>query len=57
MNGERCIKFLIYTDAETAKAMIDIAFEFNIEAKVIGKVESSNSKKLTIESEYGLFEF
>jgi len=38
----------IYLPEEHAKTIIEIASEFNIEAKVIGTVEASKGKKLTI---------
>lgn len=47
----------IYTDSESAKEMIKIAKSFAIEAQIIGFTEKSNSKKLTIKSEYGVFEY
>lgn len=47
----------IYTDADTAASLINIASEFAIEAQIIGKVEASETKKLTIESEWGRFEY
>lgn len=47
----------IYTDADTAASLIKIASEFAIEAQIIGKVEASETKKLTIESEWGRFEY
>ncbi len=47
----------IYTDADTAASLIKIASEFSIEAQIIGKVEASEIKKLTIESEWGRFEY
>jgi phosphoribosylformylglycinamidine cyclo-ligase len=47
----------IYTDAETAQEIISIANSFEIEAKIIGKVEASDFKKLTIRSEKGVFEY
>lgn len=50
-------RFEIYTDEETAKAVIEMATEFNIDAKIIGKVTSSNKKKVTLQSEFGLFEY
>lgn len=46
-----------YTDADTAASLIKIASEFSIEAQIIGKVEASETKKLTIESEWGRFEY
>jgi phosphoribosylformylglycinamidine cyclo-ligase len=45
----------IYTDAGSAEDMIVIAKEFGIDAAVIGRVESSAQKQLTIQSEYGKF--
>jgi phosphoribosylformylglycinamidine cyclo-ligase len=47
----------IYTDAQSAQAMIQIAKEFNIEAQIIGRVEESESKKLTITGQNGTFEY
>ncbi len=45
----------IYLEEKYATALIDIARSFNIEAKIIGRVESSPTKKLTIRSEFGEF--
>jgi len=45
----------IYTDEESAKGMIKIAQSMGIEAQIIGRVESSTEKKLTITSEHGTF--
>lgn len=45
----------IYTDAQSAERMIAMANAFHIEAKIIGRVEAAESKKLTIQSEYGTF--
>ncbi len=47
----------IYTDAETAERLIDISKSFNVEAQIIGRCEKSNNKKLTIQSEYGVFNY
>jgi phosphoribosylformylglycinamidine cyclo-ligase len=47
----------IYTDISTANKIISISKSFNIEAKIIGRVEDSKSKKLTISSSYGTFEY
>ena len=46
-----------YTDEKTAEEMIRISESFNIRAKVIGRVEASTQKKLTIRSEFGQFEY
>lgn len=47
----------IYTDEETAKAIIAIANSFEMEAQIIGRVEESEIKKLTIQSAHGNFEY
>lgn len=47
----------IYTDPGTAEKIIDIASGFNLEARIIGHCETSGSKKLTIVSEFGRFEY
>lgn len=47
----------IYTDSETAKDIIEISKSFHIDAQIVGRVEKSDAKKLTIKSEYGVFEY
>jgi phosphoribosylformylglycinamidine cyclo-ligase len=47
----------IYVPAEIVQDIIDISKSFNIEAQIVGRVEQSESKKLTIVSEYGTFEY
>ena len=47
----------IYTDKSTADKIIGISNSFNIEAKIVGRVENSKNKKLTISSSYGTFEY
>ena len=47
----------IYTDKSTADKIISISNGFNIEAKIVGRVEDSMKKKLTISSSYGTFEY
>ncbi len=47
----------IYIDEEYSSKIIEISKSFNIDAKIIGKVESSKKKKLTIVSKYGKFEY
>lgn len=37
--------------------MIAIAKEFNIDSQIIGHVEASEKKQLTIRSEFGMFEY
>jgi len=45
----------IYTDAESASRMIEIARSFHIDAQIVGRVEPSSKKMLTIRSEHGEF--
>ena len=47
----------IYVDAEKAQRIIEISKSFNIDAQIVGRVEDSESNKLTIKSEYGVFEY
>lgn len=47
----------IYVDEEYSSNIIEISKSFNIDAKIIGRVESSKKKKLTIVSKYGKFEY
>ncbi len=50
-------RFEIYTDAKTAEGIIEISKSFNVDAQIIGEVEAAEGKKLTIESEFGRFEY
>lgn len=43
----------IYTDKRTAESLIEIAKNFNIEAQIIGRVEQSDEKRLTISGPEG----
>ena len=47
----------IYTDSETAKAIIEISKSFNVDAKIIGYCESYNGKKVTVKSDKGTFSY
>ena len=47
----------IYLAEENAARVIDIAGSFGIEAKIIGRCEAAERKKLTIRSEHGEFTF
>ncbi|AMO19299.1 phosphoribosylformylglycinamidine cyclo-ligase [Flavobacterium columnare NBRC 100251 = ATCC 23463] len=47
----------LYVPSEIANNIITIAQSFNIDAKIIGRVEASETKKLTITSEFGIFEY
>ncbi len=45
----------LYVSSAIAKNIIAISKSFNVDAKIIGRVEASNTKQLTIKSEYGEF--
>lgn len=47
----------IYVPQEIANDIIQISKSFNVDAQIVGKVEASATKKLTITSEYGVFEY
>jgi phosphoribosylformylglycinamidine cyclo-ligase len=47
----------LYVREEIADFLIKISKSFNIDAQVIGRVESSDEKKVTIRSEFGQFEY
>ena len=50
-------RFEIYAREENAEAIINIAGSFNLEAQVIGHCEASEGRKLTIDSDFGIFEY
>lgn len=50
-------RFEIYLPEEYASEIISTAAEFGIEARIVGRVEESDHKKLTIKSEFGTFEY
>ena len=47
----------LYVSPEIANDIISISKSFNVEAQIVGKVEASEQKKLTIKSEFGTFEY
>lgn len=47
----------VYVPQEIANDIIAISNSFGVEAKIVGRVEASETKKLTIESEFGKFEY
>ena len=47
----------LYVSPEIAEDIIKISQSFNVDAQIIGRVESSNQKRLTIQSTYGTFEY
>jgi len=47
----------IYVPQELAEDIIAISKSFNVDAQIVGRVEASETKKLTINSEFGTFEY
>ncbi len=45
----------LYVNPEVADQLIQIAASFRVDARIVGKVVESKTKKLTIESEFGTF--
>lgn len=43
----------VFTTAEAADKMIEISNQFNIEAKIVGKVEASEKKELVLTGKFG----
>ena len=47
----------LYVDPNIAEEIVNISKSFGVNAKVIGRVEPNDIKKLTIRSEHGTFEY
>ena len=47
----------VYVSPEVAEDIISISKGYNVDAKIIGRVEASETKKLTITSEFGEFNY
>jgi phosphoribosylformylglycinamidine cyclo-ligase len=47
----------VYLSPEDAQTVIEISQSFGIPAQIVGRVEASDSKRLTITSEFGVFEY
>ncbi len=47
----------LYVSPSIAEDIIAISKSFNVDAKIVGRVEPSESKKLTIKSQFGVFEY
>ena len=47
----------LYVSPEVAEDIIAISKSFNVNAQIVGRVEASDKKQLTIKSEYGTFEY
>jgi phosphoribosylformylglycinamidine cyclo-ligase len=50
-------RFEIYLPQEYAQTIIDISKSFHVDAQIIGRVEESARKKLTIKTEHGVFTY
>ena len=50
-------RFEIYLSPDHAGTVIDMAAEFGLEAKIIGRCNSASERKLTIETSKGRFEY
>ena len=47
----------LYVDSSIAQDIINISKSFNVDAQVIGRVEASDKKELTLTSEFGTFSY
>lgn len=47
----------LYVPKNIADDIITISKSFGVEAQIVGRVEAASNKKLTIESEFGVFEY
>jgi len=47
----------LYVSPEIAQNIIAISKSFHVDAQIVGRVEASETKKLTIKSEFGVFEY
>ncbi|HKL35070.1 MAG TPA: AIR synthase related protein [Salegentibacter sp.] len=47
----------LYVNPEIADEVIAISKSFNVDAQIVGRVEASEEKKLTIKSEFGEFQY
>jgi phosphoribosylformylglycinamidine cyclo-ligase len=47
----------LYVDPQLANEIIEISKSFKVDAQIVGRVEKSDHKKLTIQSTYGTFEY
>ena len=50
-------RFEIYTDQDTADAIVQLASGFGIEGRIVGRVEKGEGKQLTIEGEEGVYTY
>ena len=50
-------RFELYVDEEAIEGILAISRSFGVDARVIGRVEPFNGKKVTIQSPFGTFEY
>jgi phosphoribosylformylglycinamidine cyclo-ligase len=47
----------LYVPQEIAAELISISQSFGVDAQIIGRVEKADTKKVTVTSEFGVFEY
>jgi phosphoribosylformylglycinamidine cyclo-ligase len=47
----------LYVNQDVANEIISISKSFGVEAQIVGRVEAAASKKVTIESPFGVFSY
>ena len=47
----------LYVPETIAADLIKISQSFGVEAQIIGRVEKAETKKVTVKSEFGVFEY
>jgi phosphoribosylformylglycinamidine cyclo-ligase len=47
----------VYADPSLAEQIIAISKSFNVDAKIIGRVEKAEARKVSIQSPFGKFEY
>ena len=50
-------RFELYVPQEIARDIISVSKSFNVDAKIIGRVENADTKKLSIHSKFGEFHY
>ncbi|MDR1056124.1 MAG: phosphoribosylformylglycinamidine cyclo-ligase [Prevotellaceae bacterium] len=50
-------RFELYVPAEIAESIMDISKKYNVDARIVGRIEAAMGKKLTIQSDKGVFEY
>jgi len=47
----------LYVPSATSNDIIEISKSFGVDAQIVGRVDASENKRLTIQTEYGVFEY